>query len=99
MTPTSCAPCELALQHAAERARAVSEAAQLRERLASLTPREREVMDQLSAGQLNEQIAGDLGRRRAAPSECHRARVIEKMGVESLASCAEWPGDRMMSNQ
>ncbi|HTC07794.1 MAG TPA: response regulator FixJ [Acetobacteraceae bacterium] len=53
-------------------------------RIASLTPREREVLDLLVAGNPNKSIAYDLG---ASPRtvEVHRARVMEKMGARSLA--------------
>jgi two-component system, LuxR family, response regulator FixJ len=53
-------------------------------RLASLTPREREVLDGLVAGHPNKTIAYDLG---TSPRtvEVQRARVMEKMGVRSLA--------------
>lgn len=53
-------------------------------RLASLTPREREVMDLVVAGRLNKQIAGDLGISMKTV-ENHRARVMDKMQAESLA--------------
>ena len=74
----------VALQRAAEQRERASEMAKLRERLASLTPREREVMGHVVAGQLNKQIAGDLGTGEHT-IKVHRARVMEKMGVESLA--------------
>jgi two-component system response regulator FixJ len=53
-------------------------------RIASLTRREREVLDLLVAGKPNKTIAYDLG---ASPRtvEVHRARVMEKMGARSLA--------------
>jgi two-component system response regulator FixJ len=52
-------------------------------RLASLTPREREVFHQLIAGQPNKVIAHNLGIS-ARTVEIHRARVMEKMEVRSL---------------
>jgi two-component system response regulator FixJ len=53
-------------------------------RLASLTPREREVLDLLVVGNPNKTIAYDLG---TSPRtvEVHRARVMEKMGAHNLA--------------
>jgi FixJ family two-component response regulator len=73
-----------ALQRAAEERDRISEAASLRERHSSLTPREREVMAHVVAGQLNKQVAGALGIGEHT-IKVHRARVMEKMGVESLA--------------
>jgi two-component system response regulator FixJ len=53
-------------------------------RLSSLTPRERQVLDQLVIGQPNKIIAHDLG---ASPRtvEVHRARVMEKMAARNLS--------------
>lgn len=58
--------------------------AALTARHASLTPREREVMALVVAGKLNKQIAADLGTGEQN-IKTHRGRVMEKMGVESLA--------------
>jgi len=54
-------------------------------RLAQLTTREREVLDLIIAGKLNKQIADVLGIS-IKTVEVHRARVMDKMGVSTLAS-------------
>ncbi len=54
------------------------------ERLESLTAREREVLRLVSTGKLNKVIATDLGVSRRTV-EAHRAHVMEKLGVQSLA--------------
>jgi FixJ family two-component response regulator len=53
-------------------------------RLPLLTPREREVLHHVVEGKLNKQIAADLGTGEQN-IKIHRARVMRKMGVESLA--------------
>lgn len=53
-------------------------------RLALLTPREREVMDGVVAGHLNKHIADDLGIC-VKTVEFHRARIMQKTGVHSVA--------------
>ncbi len=54
------------------------------EKLASLTPREKEVMDMMVDGKANKVIAIDLGISQRTV-EIHRARVMEKMETHSLA--------------
>jgi FixJ family two-component response regulator len=54
------------------------------QRLARLTPREREVLTHIVAGQLNKQIAAVLGTVEKT-IKVHRARVMEKMEAKSLA--------------
>jgi FixJ family two-component response regulator len=61
-----------------------TEVAEIRRRLASLTPREREVLCHVVAGQLNKQIAADLSIAEKT-IKVHRGRVMEKMGASSLA--------------
>ncbi|HOW67760.1 MAG TPA: response regulator [Candidatus Paceibacterota bacterium] len=53
-------------------------------RLAKLTPRELEVMRHVVAGKLNKQIAADLGTGQQN-IKLHRAHIMRKMGVASLA--------------
>jgi FixJ family two-component response regulator len=58
-----------------------------RARLVTLSPREREVLEGVVKGRLNKQIAGDLGISEKTV-KVHRGRVMEKMGVGSLAELA-----------
>ncbi len=62
---------------------AAAAAAAATAQLASLTPREREVLDGMVAGHQTKVIAQALG---ASPRtiEVHRGRVMEKLGVQSL---------------
>lgn len=61
-----------------------AELSEIRARLASLTPREREVLDYVIAGRLNKQIASDLGTVEQT-IKIHRAHVMQKMRVQSVA--------------
>lgn len=63
---------------------AQSEHHEIQQRLAHLTPREREVMDMVTEGRSNKEIANTLGVS-AKTIEAHRARVMEKMQAGSLA--------------
>ena len=56
----------------------------IRARVASLTPREREVMALVTQGKANKVIAADLDLSQRTV-EIHRAHVMEKMGANSLA--------------
>jgi two-component system, LuxR family, response regulator FixJ len=73
-----------ALEKDAKNRSALGELNLIRERLASLTPREREVMDLVVHGKANKVIAGDLDLSQRTV-EIHRARVMEKMQASSLA--------------
>ena len=62
-----------------------------RKRVASLTPRETEVMQKVVEGCANKVIALDLGVSQRTV-ELHRARVMHKMGVRSLADLVRLAG-------
>jgi two-component system response regulator DctR len=59
----------------------------LNARLASLTVREREVMDRILAGKLNKVIADELNIAMRTV-EVHRAHIFEKMAVKSAVELA-----------
>jgi two-component system response regulator FixJ len=56
----------------------------IRERLQTLSPREREVLDLVTQGKANKMVAGDLGVSQRTV-EIHRAHVMQKMEAASLA--------------
>jgi len=64
--------------------RADGQRTMLEHRLATLTPRERQVMDLVAGGNTNKAIAIDLGLREKTV-EVHRAHVMQKMKAASLA--------------
>ena len=76
-----------AIGHALERSRTVlrdqAEMRALRERHASLSPREREVMALVVGGRLNKQIAGELGISEITV-KAHRGKMTRKMKARSL---------------
>jgi FixJ family two-component response regulator len=57
---------------------------ELRRRLETLTPREREVLKLVVAGKLNKQIADNLGNAEKT-IKVHRGRVMQKMRADSVA--------------
>jgi len=73
-----------ALAKDAQRRLACVVRAEDRRRLALLTPREREVFEHVVRGQLNKQIAADLGTVERTV-KFHRAALMDKLGVESVA--------------
>ena len=73
----------------------------LRAMLGALTPREREVFALVVSGMLNKQVAYDL-RITEKTVKVHRARIMEKMGAQSLADLvrsAEKLGIHSSTNQ
>jgi two-component system, LuxR family, response regulator FixJ len=73
-----------ALDYDASNRAVLKERDQMVRRLATLTPREREVFSRLVAGHANKVIASDL-RLSKRTVELYRARVMEKTGSRSLA--------------
>jgi FixJ family two-component response regulator len=75
---------EQARARAAQEHAAATELQSIQGRFETLTPREREVMALVVRGLLNKQIAFELGTVEKT-IKVHRARVMDKMQVESLA--------------
>jgi len=73
-----------ALERDARNRTALAQHARIRERLESLTPREREVLTLMTRGKPNKVMAAELGVSQRTV-EIHRARVMEKTGADSLA--------------
>jgi two-component system response regulator FixJ len=61
------------------------EAAEAADRIATLSPRERQVLDALVAGRPSKVIAHDLGIS-IRTVEVHRARMLERLGTRRLAA-------------
>lgn len=78
---------EQALAAASALTHADEESRRLKSALASLSPRERQVLDELIRGHYNKNIADHLG---ITPRtvEFHRANIFEKMGVSSAVELA-----------
>jgi FixJ family two-component response regulator len=77
-----------AIRQALERSRLAlaqeTEIQQLRDRYASLTARERDVMALVVSGLLNKQVAGELGITESTV-KAHRGQVMQKMKANSVA--------------
>lgn len=64
------------------------EIASIKSKIASLTPRECEVLTHVVAGRLNKQIAADLGTV-VQTIKVHRRRVMEKLGARSIVELVQ----------
>jgi FixJ family two-component response regulator len=73
-----------AVEREAQALEARDELASINQRIASLTPREREVLTHVVAGRLNKQTAADLGTVEKT-IKLHRGRMMHKMGARSVA--------------
>ncbi len=73
-----------ALQRDREQRETLAQKQLIRDRLATLTPREHEIMERMMAGQANKVIAIELDISQRTV-EIHRSRVMHKMGTHSLA--------------
>lgn len=78
---------EQALTAASAMLHSDQESRRLKLALASLSPREREVLDELIRGHYNKNIADHLGIT-ARTVEFHRANIFEKMGVSTAVELA-----------
>ena len=75
---------EQALSRSTEQRHRAAEKNEARQLLDSLTPREFEVMQLVTTGMLNKQIGGELGMAEKTV-KVHRGRVMQKLGVTSVA--------------
>ena len=73
-----------ALKRDRERRKEEKSNSDIHTRLASLTPRQRQVMSLVTSGLLNKQIAAEIGLAEMTV-KIHRAHVMRKMGARSLA--------------
>lgn len=80
-----------ALQKDLKMRTASNELANLKRRFVLLTRREREVLSHVVGGKLNKQIAFELDISERTV-KAHRAQVMEKMGVDSLAELVQVAG-------
>jgi two-component system response regulator DctR len=75
------------VEEALAQSRVAGERAAVRERLATLSAREREVLDLILAGKLNKVVADQLGISMRTV-EVHRAHIFDKMQVSSAVELA-----------
>jgi FixJ family two-component response regulator len=82
---------ETALAKDRDARRGRSEINVLKQRLATLTPREREVMPLVVSGLLNKQAAAELGISEVT-LQIHRGKIMHKMEAQSLAELVRMAG-------
>jgi FixJ family two-component response regulator len=70
----------------------------LKERLGTLSSREREIMIQVTAGRLNKQIAGDLGIA-ISTVKVHRTNLMRKMKARSLPELSRMADTLKLTSQ
>ncbi|MFC0131422.1 DNA-binding response regulator [Massilia eurypsychrophila] len=75
------------VQEALAQSRAAGAGAAVRERLATLSAREREVLDLILAGKMNKVVADKLGISMRTV-EVHRAHILDKMRVKTAVELA-----------
>jgi FixJ family two-component response regulator len=89
-----------AIKQALERSRLTlaheTEMQELRDRYASLTPRERQVMALVVSGLLNKQVGGELGISEITV-KAHRGQVMQKMKANSVADLVKMAGKLRLS--
>jgi FixJ family two-component response regulator len=88
-----------AVRQALERSRLVlvqqAEMQELRKHYATLTPREREVMELVVSGLLNKQVGGELGISEITV-KAHRGQAMQKMKANSVADLVKMAGRRRL---
>ncbi|RJG15679.1 response regulator transcription factor [Massilia cavernae] len=75
------------VQEALAASRTAGNAAQVHARLATLSAREREVLDRILAGKMNKVVADELGISMRTV-EVHRSNILEKMQVKTVVELA-----------
>src|SRR5215831_5539958 len=73
-----------AIERDRQRRTADGDVSQIQQRFGTLSPREQQVMLLVTAGKMNKQVAGDLGRSEITV-KIHRGAAMRKMGARTLA--------------